>query len=149
VKGEPLVTSGFEARGVFVDPTIATLDTVEVVEVVEVVGLVSLDGAVLLEEEGADVELDEGVEEEDVVEVVVSEDLEVEDDSAEDEEDWVDEEADVDGVDDERGVELDDFDFEVTVGDCANVLGDCEPEKVGVGAELGVLEGVLEDWALK
>lgn len=33
LEGEPLVPGKFEARGVFVDPTITTFDTLEVAEV--------------------------------------------------------------------------------------------------------------------
>jgi len=134
VKGEPLVTGEFEARGV-VTPTIAGLD---MLDAVEVVGLVLLDGEddVPLKEEGVDEGVDEGLEEVGVVDVV-SEVLGVEDDSARDAEEWVDEEAGVEDVEEETGVALDDFDVEATEGAC-------ESEGVGEEAELGVKEGVLE-----
>jgi hypothetical protein len=85
VKGEPLVTGKFEARGAVVPP-IAKLDTLEVVDVV---GLVLLDGEdVVLLEDAVDDGVDEGMEEEveEVLDVAVSEDLGVEVDSAVDEE---------------------------------------------------------------
>jgi hypothetical protein len=132
VKRGSLVTGKFDARGV-VDPTIAKLDTLAVVEVV---GLVLLDGEdVLLEEDDADEAVDEGVEEvEEVLDVVVSEDLGVEVDSAGDEEEWVDSEAGFEDVEDETGVAL---------GDFGVTEGACESEGVGEEAELGVKEGVL------
>jgi hypothetical protein len=97
---------------------------------------VLLDGEdVLLEEDDADEAVDEGVEEvEEVLDVVVSEDLGVEVDSAGDEEEWVDSEAGFEDVEDETGVAL---------GDFGVTEGACESEGVGEEAELGVKEGVL------
>jgi len=87
-------------------------------------------------EEGVVEGVDEGLVE---VEVVVSLDSGIEDDSAGDVEEWVDEEDGVKDVEEESGVALDDFDTE----------GVCESEGVGEEAELGVKEGLLEEWALR
>lgn len=142
-KEKPLFTGEFKAGGV-VDPPIGELDLAEVVEVVEL-RRVLLDGDdVVLLGEGVDERVDEsweGVEE--VVGVEVSEGVEDEVDSTRDVEESVDDEKV--GVEDvEEGTEVSVGEVEVEPTD-----GDCVLERVGEGVELGVEDGVSEDWALK